>query len=195
MHENDYDWTGFRWIALDDAAASIIAFRRIAFDGSEVVVVCNFQPVTREAYKIGVAKYGIYEEVLNSESEEFGGCGVVNPGEIMTNDVVAEHCADPDEMKYSITVRIPPLGTSYFVLKKELEAPVKEVEEEEEADEAEKIIEEVIEETVKEELADEIDEAIAEAAEEEAVSEEEKAESKSKKKDDSVKVAVRKAKK
>ncbi len=195
MHENDYDWTGFRWIALDDAAASIIAFRRIAFDGSEVVVVCNFQPVTREAYKIGVAKYGIYEEVLNSESEEFGGCGVVNPGEIMTNDVVAEHCADPDEMKYSITVRIPPLGTSYFVLKKELEAPVKEVEEEEEADEAEKIIEEVIEETVKEELADEIDEAIAEAAEEEAVSEEEKAESKSKKKDDSVKVAVKKAKK
>lgn len=119
MHENDYDWDGFQWIALDDYKQSIIAFRRIANDGSEIICICNFQPVTREKYRIGVPVYGIYEEVFNSESEEFGGCGIVNSGDIKAK-TVKDHGLD-----YSMVLTLPPLGVTYYKLKKELPVPVK----------------------------------------------------------------------
>ncbi len=165
MHENDYDWNGFRWVALDDAPNSIISFRRIAYDGSEVIVVCNFQPVTRENYRIAVPKYGIYEEVLNSEDSEFGGCGIVNSGDIMAQDV-------PDhELDYSININIPPLGTLYIVLKEELPAPEKPKAEEESEETAkeEPTEEKPAEEETTEEKADEetVEEAPAPKAEDE----------------------------
>ena len=119
MHENDYDWDGFQWIALDDYKQSVIAFRRIANDGSEIICICNFQPVTREKYRIGVPVYGIYEEVFNSESEEFGGCGIVNSGDIKAK-TVKDHGLD-----YSIVLTLPPLGVTYYKLKKELPVPVR----------------------------------------------------------------------
>ena len=119
MHENDYDWNGFQWIALDDYQHSVIAFRRIAYDGSEIICVCNFQPVTREKYRVGVPVYGIYEEVFNSESEEFGGCGIVNSGDIKSKKV-KDH-----ELNYSIEITLPPLGVMYYKLKKELPVPVR----------------------------------------------------------------------
>lgn len=119
MHENDYDWNGFQWIALDDYQKSIIAFRRIANDGSEIICVCNFQPVQRDNYIIGVPVYGIYEEVFNSESLEYGGCGVINSGDIKAMDK-ADH-----ELKYSIEITLPPLGVMYFKLKEALPVPVK----------------------------------------------------------------------
>ena len=56
MHENDYDWDGFQWIALDDYKNSIISFRRIAYDGSEIICVCNFQPVQHDNYVVGVTR-------------------------------------------------------------------------------------------------------------------------------------------
>ena len=119
MHENDYDWDGFQWIALDDYKQSVIAFRRIANDGSEIICICNFQPVTREKYRIGVSVYGIYKEVFNSESEEFGGCGIANTGEIKA-EVVENH-----GLNYSIEITLPPLGVTYYKLEKELPVPVK----------------------------------------------------------------------
>ena len=119
MHENDYDWNGFQWIALDDYKHSIISFRRIAYDGSEVIVVCNFQPMLRENYKIGVPKFGIYKEVLNSEAEEFGGCGIVNEGELKAQD------ATDHDLPYSINITLAPLSVIYIELDKELPAPEK----------------------------------------------------------------------
>lgn len=119
MHENDYDWDGFQWIALDDYKQSVIAFRRIANDGSEIICICNFQPVTREKYRMGVPVYGIYEEVFNSESEEFGGCGIVNSGDIKAK-TVKDHGLD-----YSMVLTLPPLGVTYYKLKKELPVPVR----------------------------------------------------------------------
>lgn len=119
MHENDYDWDGFQWIALDDYQHSVIAFRRIANDGSEIICVCNFQPVTREKYRIGVPVYGIYKEVFNSESEEFGGCGIANNGDIKA-EVVENH-----GLKYSVEITLPPLGVTYYKLEQELPVPVK----------------------------------------------------------------------
>ena len=209
MHENDYDWTGFRWIALDDAAASIIAFRRIALDGSQVIVVCNFQPVTREDYRIGVPIYGIYEEVLNSEREEFGGCGIVNSGDIHAEEIVADHCADEEELPYSIKINVPPLGAVYFTLKEQLIAPSEEEKEDEKLEEEleEELTEEFEEEFEEEklELAEELDAAektVEEAVEEdlaEAVLEEAEKEietaAETKAKDAPVKVPVKKSNK
>ena len=122
MHENDYDWNGFRWVALDDYQNSVIAFRRIALDSSEILVVCNFQPVTRENYRVAVPVYGVYEEVFNSEAEEFGGTGIGNPGDIMAINE-KEH-----DLDYCISITLPPLGVTYYKLKKELPAPPKPVE-------------------------------------------------------------------
>ena len=119
MHQNDYDWNGFRWIALDDYQKSVIAFRRIALDGSEIICVCNFQPVTRENYRIGVPVYGVYEEVFNSESEEFGGTGIKNSGDIKA-------LREPDhDLDFSIEITLPPLGVTYYKLKKKMAVPRK----------------------------------------------------------------------
>ena len=119
MHENDYDWNGFRWVALDDYQNSVIAFRRIANDGSEILVVCNFQPVTRENYRVAVPVYGIYEEVFNSEAEEFGGTGIKNEGDIKAINE-KEH-----DLDYCVAITLPPLGVTYYKLKEELPVPKK----------------------------------------------------------------------
>ena len=103
MHENDYDWNGSRWISLDDRANSIIAFRRIALNGDEVICVCNFQPVPRENYRIGVPSSGVYKEVFNSDSTEFGGSGVCNLGDIPSENI------EKDYLDYSIEITVPPL--------------------------------------------------------------------------------------
>ena len=145
MHENDYDWNGFQWVALDDYQKSVIAFRRIAEDGSEILCVCNFQPVTREKYRVGVPVYGVYKEVFNSESEEWGGTGIGNPGEIKAKNG-KEH-----ELDYHIVLTLPPLGVCYYKLEKELPAPKKRGRKKKAAPKAEEAAAEVKEEAKTEE--------------------------------------------
>ena len=76
LWDNDDSWSGFSWISHDDYKQSVIAFRRIADDENEVIAVCNFVPVTREDYKIGVPYEGEYELLLSTVAEEFGGQGL-----------------------------------------------------------------------------------------------------------------------
>ena len=75
LWENDSDWGGFQWIAPDDRDNSVISFRRISRKGQELLVICNFCPVLREGYRLGVPKAGWYVPVLNSDDERFGGAG------------------------------------------------------------------------------------------------------------------------
>ena len=113
MYENDHNWEGFQWLALSDSGNSIIAFRRVAKNGDDLICVCNFQPVTRGNYRIGVPKSGVYREVFNSESTAFGGTGIGNPGDIHT---ISEGVNSFD---YAIDITIPPLGVTYYQLVEE----------------------------------------------------------------------------
>ncbi|MFI3226118.1 MAG: 1,4-alpha-glucan branching protein GlgB [Clostridia bacterium] len=87
LWENDLDWSGFSWISADDKQNSVIACRRIAKDGSEVVAVINFTPAQHEVYSIGVPFKGKYKEVFSSNAFEFGGTGYVNDAKLVTKSV------------------------------------------------------------------------------------------------------------
>ena len=78
LWEQDTDWHGFEWISHEDNRNNIIAFRRIAKDGSDIVAVVNFSPEEQPEYRIGVPIMGTYEEIFTSDKSEFGGSGITN---------------------------------------------------------------------------------------------------------------------
>ena len=75
LWEVDFSWEGFSWIANDDYTQSVIAFRRFDASGNEVLVICNFLPVARRQYRIGVPYAGVYTEIFSTDAEAFGGSG------------------------------------------------------------------------------------------------------------------------
>ena len=115
LYELDTVWKGFDWIHHDDYTNSVIAFKRTDKNGDEIVSVCNFQPIRRDEYCIGVPKYGLYDEVFNSDEERFGGSGVVNGNNIKT-EVMKIHGFDQ-----VLSLTLPPLSVIYLRCAKELE--------------------------------------------------------------------------
>ena len=111
LWENDVDWQGFEWISHDDNVNNIIAFRRIAKDGSDLICIVNFAPVYHESYKIGVPYAGTYEEVFSSDRIEFGGSGV-------SNGKKRSKAEEMHGMEQVIDLKIPPLSVLYFKGKK-----------------------------------------------------------------------------
>lgn len=109
MYEDDFSWEGFQWIEHEDADRGILAFERIAVNREDrLVFVCNFTPTVHTTYRIGVTHPGVYREMLNSDSEYYGGSGVGNGGEVPA-DVHPSHGRD-----YSLALTIPPLGVLVF---------------------------------------------------------------------------------
>jgi 1,4-alpha-glucan branching enzyme len=109
LHERDTEASGFQWLVADDAENSVIAWARRGENESEVaVVVSNFTPVPHESYRIGVPLPGLYQEVLNTDSEIYGGTNMGNLGGVEA--VATESHGQP----WSIELTLPPLATVFL---------------------------------------------------------------------------------
>ena len=109
LSHNDFNSQGFRWIACYDSEASVIAYLRLdAFEQTMFAIVGNYTPVIRSDYRIGVPRKGFWKEVLNSNSQYYGGSGLGNDGGKNTEDVSA------DGQTQSLNLVLPPLSTTIF---------------------------------------------------------------------------------
>ena len=117
----DYSWEGFNWIVSDDNTNSVIAFTRTDENDEKIVAVCNFTPVMRTSYKIGVPDAENYELVFNSDAKKFGGSGerVKKTYKVVDG---AMH-----GYNHYIELTLPPMTTLYFRQKKKEEIIVPEV--------------------------------------------------------------------
>lgn len=105
----DYDWRGFMWIDPNDHTQSIVSFIRVAEEKENyTIVICNFTPVVRHDYRIGVPDPGSYQEVFNSDWEQYGGSGQANRGLLATEDKAWHN------QPYSLNLTIPPLAAIYL---------------------------------------------------------------------------------
>lgn len=112
MWEVDFSWNGFSWISNDDYTQSVIAFRRFDQKGNEIIIVCNFVPVQRDNYCIGVPYGGVYTEIFNTDAVEFGGSGITN-GNAIKSVATPMHGFDQ-----SISLTLPPMSVMYFKVKR-----------------------------------------------------------------------------
>jgi 1,4-alpha-glucan branching enzyme len=112
LHWFDNDPKGFEWVDCNDAPASIISLLRKGQDGENpVLIACNFTPVPRLEYMVGVPEGGYWKELLNSDAREYGGTNMGNAGGVE---------ALPEKTHgrpYSLRLTLPPLGALF--LKKE----------------------------------------------------------------------------
>ena len=109
LHEFDTDPKGFEWIDCNDNAASTISLlRKGSLPGQVVVVACNFTPIPRIDYRLGVPTGGFWREILNSDAKEYGGSGMGNSGGVMAE----EHPVHG--RPYSLKLTLPPLAALFL---------------------------------------------------------------------------------
>jgi 1,4-alpha-glucan branching enzyme len=115
LFQLDCDYKGFSWIDHKNHEQSVIAFMRMGVVKDDFIIfICNFTALPHYDYRIGVPKLCKYEEVLNSDSEEFGGSGVINEGVIQAENIEWHY------QPYSINIKIPPLGAIFIKPKLEV---------------------------------------------------------------------------
>ncbi|MEK7859706.1 MAG: 1,4-alpha-glucan branching protein GlgB [Elusimicrobiota bacterium] len=109
LHEGDVDPSGFEWVDSNDADNSCMSFLRKAKRSDELVlVVCNFTPVPRDNYRVGVPRGGWWSEILNSDAKEYGGSGLGNLGG-------KNATATPFHGRsHSLEIGLPPLSVVFF---------------------------------------------------------------------------------
>jgi 1,4-alpha-glucan branching enzyme len=109
LHQLDCEPEGFAWIDAANAGESVLSYLRRSRDPNELaVIVCNFTPVPRHDYRIGVPRPGRYLERINTDAGVYGGSGVGNAGAVE---------ADPQPMhghNQSLRLHLPPLGVLIF---------------------------------------------------------------------------------
>jgi 1,4-alpha-glucan branching enzyme len=112
LHELDFSRDGFEWVDSGDWEQSIISFLRKGKDGREqMLAVCNFTPVPRYRYRVGVPAGGFWSEVVNSDAMEYGGSGHGNFGGVEA-DAVPAHGRE-----HSLSITLPPLGIVVFKMR------------------------------------------------------------------------------
>jgi 1,4-alpha-glucan branching enzyme len=108
LHQLDFSGEGFQWVDMNDSDDSVLTYLRLDRDGHPVLAACNFTPIVREGYRIGVPRGGAWREVLNSDAPFYGGSGVGNMGRSIATDEPAHGRA------HSLVVTLPPLAIVLF---------------------------------------------------------------------------------
>ncbi|SDX84404.1 1,4-alpha-glucan branching enzyme [Acetomicrobium thermoterrenum DSM 13490] len=107
LYERDFENTGFEWVDFSDWESSIISFLRKS-ENETVLVACNFTPIPRYNYRIGVPSGGFWKEILNSDAKEYGGSGHGNFGGLEATPV-------PIHGRFhSLVMTLPPLSVMVF---------------------------------------------------------------------------------
>jgi 1,4-alpha-glucan branching enzyme len=106
LHRLDASPEGFRWVVGGDRDQSVFAWLRLGAEGdAPALVVCNFTPVPREGYRVGVPQGGVWHEVLNTDAESYGGSNRGNSGSLASQPVASHGYA------HSLPLTLPPLAT------------------------------------------------------------------------------------
>jgi 1,4-alpha-glucan branching enzyme len=106
LHVFDSDSAGFRWIVADDNSNSIFAYYRQGHaDSPPVIAVCNFTPVPRLHYRLGAPRAGAWREILNTDSELYGGSNLGNGGQLQASTMPSHG------QPFSLELTLPPLAT------------------------------------------------------------------------------------
>jgi 1,4-alpha-glucan branching enzyme len=109
LYQVDFHYSGFEWVDFHDSENSIIAFLRRGEDPKDFILFCcNFTPVPRKNYEFGVPEEGFYQEILNTDSELFGGTNMGNGG-LVSSRPIAKH-----NRPCSVAVMLPPLAVVAF---------------------------------------------------------------------------------
>ena len=112
LYEKQFSPEGFEWINYSDHENAVMTYIRKGNDSkNDLIVICNFTPVVRENYRIGIPRKGELVELFNSDAKLFGGSGVQQNGKLKVE-------ATPyDGRDYSIALTLPPLAISVFKMK------------------------------------------------------------------------------
>ena len=109
LYELDFSMNGFEWIDFYDWEDSVISFIRKGRHTNDIIlVVCNFTPIPRYNYRVGVPRGGFWKEVLNSDSELYGGSNMGNSGGVEAAWVPSHG------RSHSLFLTLPPLGVLFF---------------------------------------------------------------------------------
>ncbi len=109
LHELDFDPSGFEWVDFNDVDQSVVScLRRGRSAGDVILVVCNFTPIARHGYRVGVPSGGVWQEILNSDALEYGGTGLGNAGSAEAGPAPAH--GHPQ----SLSLTLPPLAVLFF---------------------------------------------------------------------------------
>ncbi|MGH8142905.1 MAG: 1,4-alpha-glucan branching protein GlgB, partial [Steroidobacteraceae bacterium] len=106
LHRLDCDAEGFRWVVVDDRSNSVYAYiRRSGTDAAAVMAVCNFTPVPRAGYRVGVPHGGGWREILNTDAQIYGGSNLGNGGWVQAEQQPSHG------QPFSLQLTLPPLAT------------------------------------------------------------------------------------
>ena len=109
LHEIETDPAGFEWVDCNDTASSVISLLRKGKRPEDtILIVCNFTPVSRDTYRIGVPHDGYWRELLNSDATDYAGSGVGNLGGKQAEEIPVHG------RPYSLSLTLPPLGIVFF---------------------------------------------------------------------------------
>jgi len=112
LHRLDCDGAGFRWLVGDDAQHSVLVWMRYDEIGNCAIVACNFTPVPREGYRIGLPEDAphTWREVLNTDSRHYGGSDLGNGHGMLASSGDPRHPAE-----HTLCLTLPPLATIFLV--------------------------------------------------------------------------------